>query len=361
MCYFLLSASRTRSSGPEDDCQQSSLYAVDGHLVSAEHFLADNNTMYDVDIDVPDGDHQLLFKNSELFSPVKLDSLNHLHANVHLSTTETTPTSYTLTKPDQNFCSAGDNCYQTSNTPESKCDCESLDSKMRSTSHNLISDDKSPISPNVCCTVTKQLCERTNCECLYKDSPASNSMSTVNEAESKQDRQLPGRVLDFTSDKTENSTEKTETTNCFKNRALLEQVVTNTSDSGNYKPEGLSGSGQPTVSGDTLLNGRQGQRTVTNTHCTATDTPASSESIFAEAAEDNEGGMRFYTPIKLEYGVLDSNGEMVHMPAPEREMEIDRNSISDLEKRIHFEFFENRCNKTPERYRRIRNHILDQW
>ena len=49
------------------------------------------------------------------------------------------------------------------------------------------------------------------------------------------------------------------------------------------------------------------------------------------------------------------------MAAPDQESDIDRDSVSDLEKQVHFDFFSGRANKTPERYLRIRNYILDRW
>jgi protein MYSM1 len=49
------------------------------------------------------------------------------------------------------------------------------------------------------------------------------------------------------------------------------------------------------------------------------------------------------------------------MAAPTCEVEVDKDEVSDLEKTVHFEFFENRVNKTPDRYMKIRNHIIEQW
>lgn len=49
------------------------------------------------------------------------------------------------------------------------------------------------------------------------------------------------------------------------------------------------------------------------------------------------------------------------MPAPDSECHVDQQAITDMERTIHFEFFEGRSNKTPERYQKIRNYIIDQW
>ncbi|KAK1165103.1 histone H2A deubiquitinase MYSM1 isoform X1 [Acipenser oxyrinchus oxyrinchus] len=46
---------------------------------------------------------------------------------------------------------------------------------------------------------------------------------------------------------------------------------------------------------------------------------------------------------------------------PEEEVEMDRNAIIEEEKQAISEFFEGRSSKTPERYLKIRNYILDQW
>ncbi|XP_027708624.1 histone H2A deubiquitinase MYSM1 isoform X1 [Vombatus ursinus] len=47
--------------------------------------------------------------------------------------------------------------------------------------------------------------------------------------------------------------------------------------------------------------------------------------------------------------------------APEQEAEVNRDSIQEEEKQAIPEFFEGRQAKTPERYLKIRNYILDQW
>ncbi|XP_001381159.3 deubiquitinase MYSM1 isoform X1 [Monodelphis domestica] len=49
------------------------------------------------------------------------------------------------------------------------------------------------------------------------------------------------------------------------------------------------------------------------------------------------------------------------LKAPEQEVEVDRTTIQEEEKQAIPEFFEGRQAKTPERYLKIRNYILDQW
>ncbi|XP_012691590.1 histone H2A deubiquitinase MYSM1 [Clupea harengus] len=47
--------------------------------------------------------------------------------------------------------------------------------------------------------------------------------------------------------------------------------------------------------------------------------------------------------------------------APEQEVTLDKDEITEEEKQAIPEFFEGRPAKTPERYLKIRNHILEQW
>uniref|UniRef100_A0A8C1MQR4 Myb-like, SWIRM and MPN domain-containing protein 1 n=1 Tax=Cyprinus carpio TaxID=7962 RepID=A0A8C1MQR4_CYPCA len=47
--------------------------------------------------------------------------------------------------------------------------------------------------------------------------------------------------------------------------------------------------------------------------------------------------------------------------APDQEVVLDLNTITEEEKQAFPEFFEGRPSKTPERYLKIRNYILDQW
>ena len=54
-------------------------------------------------------------------------------------------------------------------------------------------------------------------------------------------------------------------------------------------------------------------------------------------------------------------GEIIHFPVPESERIVNTADISDEERRVHKDFFENRTSKTPDRYLKIRNYILDAW
>ncbi|XP_045713014.1 deubiquitinase MYSM1 isoform X2 [Phyllostomus hastatus] len=70
---------------------------------------------------------------------------------------------------------------------------------------------------------------------------------------------------------------------------------------------------------------------------------------------DNEMLFQSYCQIEEEHH------EEEELKPPEQEVEIDRNIIQEEEKQAIPEFFEGRQAKTPERYLKIRNYILDQW
>ncbi|XP_048207382.1 deubiquitinase MYSM1 isoform X4 [Perognathus longimembris pacificus] len=70
---------------------------------------------------------------------------------------------------------------------------------------------------------------------------------------------------------------------------------------------------------------------------------------------DNE--IPFHSPCQM----MEGNHEEEELKPPEQEVEIDRNVIQEEEKQAIPEFFEGRQAKTPERYLKIRNYILDQW
>ncbi|XP_062578565.1 histone H2A deubiquitinase MYSM1-like [Saccostrea cucullata] len=55
------------------------------------------------------------------------------------------------------------------------------------------------------------------------------------------------------------------------------------------------------------------------------------------------------------------NGEYLDLPIPTQEAQIDPDTITEQEHQIHADFFDGRPSKTPERYLRIRNYILETW
>ncbi|KFU86605.1 Histone H2A deubiquitinase MYSM1, partial [Chaetura pelagica] len=57
----------------------------------------------------------------------------------------------------------------------------------------------------------------------------------------------------------------------------------------------------------------------------------------------------------------DRQEEAEELKPPDQEVEVDRSIVLEEEKQAFPEFFEGRQAKTPERYLKIRNHILNQW
>ncbi|XP_038967037.1 deubiquitinase MYSM1 isoform X4 [Rattus norvegicus] len=76
-----------------------------------------------------------------------------------------------------------------------------------------------------------------------------------------------------------------------------------------------------------------------------------------EGQKDPRGNELLLPPCQVE----EENHEGEELKPPEQEVEIDRNVIQEEEKQAIPEFFEGRQTKTPERYLKIRNYILDQW
>ncbi|XP_036033656.1 histone H2A deubiquitinase MYSM1 isoform X2 [Onychomys torridus] len=76
-----------------------------------------------------------------------------------------------------------------------------------------------------------------------------------------------------------------------------------------------------------------------------------------ESQQDSSGNEMLLPPFPM----VEESHEGEELKPPEQEVEIDRNIIQDEEKQAIPEFFEGRQTKTPERYLKIRNYILDQW
>ncbi|XP_055978266.1 deubiquitinase MYSM1 isoform X2 [Sorex fumeus] len=73
--------------------------------------------------------------------------------------------------------------------------------------------------------------------------------------------------------------------------------------------------------------------------------------------DSRDGEILFHSSFQVE----GENHEEEELKPPEQEVEVDRNTIQEEEKQAIPEFFEGRQAKTPERYLKIRNYILDQW
>lgn len=71
-----------------------------------------------------------------------------------------------------------------------------------------------------------------------------------------------------------------------------------------------------------------------------------------------DNGLLFPSPCQVDEGHQE---EAEELKPPDQEVEVDRSIILEEEKQAIPEFFEGRQAKTPERYLKIRNYILDQW
>ncbi|KAM4574525.1 histone H2A deubiquitinase MYSM1 isoform 2-T2 [Fundulus diaphanus] len=89
--------------------------------------------------------------------------------------------------------------------------------------------------------------------------------------------------------------------------------------------------------------------------------PTTQTGWFAETCHDSADfaeNMAIHGPQKEQE---DEDDEVEELKAPEQEIELDKETITEDEKQAIPEFFEGRPSKTPERYLKIRNYILDQW
>ncbi|NWH87425.1 MYSM1 deubiquitinase, partial [Aegithalos caudatus] len=71
-----------------------------------------------------------------------------------------------------------------------------------------------------------------------------------------------------------------------------------------------------------------------------------------------DNGLLFPSPCQVDG---EHQEEAEELKPPDQEVEVDRSIILEEEKQAIPEFFEGRQAKTPERYLKIRNYILDQW
>ncbi|XP_037792060.1 histone H2A deubiquitinase MYSM1-like [Penaeus monodon] len=66
-------------------------------------------------------------------------------------------------------------------------------------------------------------------------------------------------------------------------------------------------------------------------------------------------------PVKEGYGTESRKQLVFNFSPPAQEYEMDMNTITEEEKKVHFEYFDSRGVKTPERYLKIRNYLLGFW
>lgn len=76
-----------------------------------------------------------------------------------------------------------------------------------------------------------------------------------------------------------------------------------------------------------------------------------------ETAESTVETWSVYSNYELE----SKKQQIFSFPIPTEEKELDPDWVSEEEKRVHFEYFDGRGVKTPERYLKIRNYLLNFW
>ncbi|NXA08582.1 MYSM1 deubiquitinase, partial [Sapayoa aenigma] len=82
------------------------------------------------------------------------------------------------------------------------------------------------------------------------------------------------------------------------------------------------------------------------------------QELSEEQRDPAANGLLFPSPCQADE---DHQEEAEELKPPDQEVEVDRSIILEEEKQAIPEFFEGRQAKTPERYLKIRNYILDQW
>ncbi|XP_038162854.1 histone H2A deubiquitinase MYSM1 isoform X2 [Cyprinodon tularosa] len=92
-----------------------------------------------------------------------------------------------------------------------------------------------------------------------------------------------------------------------------------------------------------------------------TSIPAGQPSVASYDSTDSAENIVINRPDKDQEEQDHEDEEAEELKAPEQETEMDTETITEDEKQAIPEFFEGRPSKTPERYLKIRNYILDQW
>ncbi|KAM9832444.1 histone H2A deubiquitinase MYSM1 [Neosynchiropus ocellatus] len=85
-------------------------------------------------------------------------------------------------------------------------------------------------------------------------------------------------------------------------------------------------------------------------------TPLCEASLSSSCQEDEKD-----TPSEDRETEEEEGEDEEELKTPEQEIELDLETVTDDEKQAIPEFFEGRPSKTPERYLKIRNYIVDQW
>uniref|UniRef100_A0A8C2EJX8 Myb-like, SWIRM and MPN domain-containing protein 1 n=1 Tax=Cyprinus carpio TaxID=7962 RepID=A0A8C2EJX8_CYPCA len=133
-----------------------------------------------------------------------------------------------------------------------------------------------------------------------------------------------------------------------------------------FRDDGLQSENQPEPSGSPETNHKEELSPMPHPLDVLLN-PLSESGSTAEDGPTDPDVMYSCTPDKTESDecpeeeVEEDQEEEEELRAPEQEVLLDLNTITDEEKHAIPEFFEGRPSKTPERYLKIRNYILDQW
>ncbi|GFR82583.1 histone H2A deubiquitinase MYSM1-like [Elysia marginata] len=84
------------------------------------------------------------------------------------------------------------------------------------------------------------------------------------------------------------------------------------------------------------------------------------QSLKEEEDEEEEENHHVKTETIVN-GLIAASGEIIEFEIPSQEKFLDSTIISEEEKKVHADFFDGRAPKTPERYLKIRNYIIDCW
>lgn len=71
--------------------------------------------------------------------------------------------------------------------------------------------------------------------------------------------------------------------------------------------------------------------------------------------------LNFFHVLFLENPFLTVDGDILNFSVPLGEVKLEPDEITDEEREALKEFFDNRPSKTPERYLKIRNYIIEVW
>ncbi|XP_033736711.1 histone H2A deubiquitinase MYSM1-like [Pecten maximus] len=113
-------------------------------------------------------------------------------------------------------------------------------------------------------------------------------------------------------------------------------------------------------SDDTVLEDGQATQMEIKPLDTLESTSVTSE-VISESSEDWSTESNYGDDKKISNSIILSNGVVVEFSIPTEEHVVDYKGITDEERKIHIEFFDGRPSKTPERYMKIRNYILESW